>query len=122
MRSKGPVMRVREADTDMYAAIDLAAHRIERQAQRYRELLSGAAQKDFRFHHVSTDEVFGELGPEGRFVESTPYAPNSPYAASKASADHFVRAWMRTFGLPILVSNCCVQHCRRAYCQEPQAA
>ncbi len=60
----------------------------------------------FRFLHVSTDEVFGALGATGRFTETTPYAPNSPYAASKASADHFVRAYHETFGLPTLVTNC----------------
>lgn len=60
----------------------------------------------FRFLHVSTDEVFGSLGPEGRFCETTPYAPRSPYAASKAAADHLVRAWGATWGLPVLVTNC----------------
>ena len=60
----------------------------------------------FRFHHVSTDEVFGSLGPEGLFSETTPYRPNSPYSASKAASDHLVRAWYETFGLPALVSNC----------------
>lgn len=60
----------------------------------------------FRFHHVSTDEVFGSLGPEGRFSETTSYAPNSPYSASKASSDHLVRAWHHTYGLPTLVTNC----------------
>ncbi|MCX7819073.1 MAG: dTDP-glucose 4,6-dehydratase [Kiritimatiellae bacterium] len=59
-----------------------------------------------RFHHVSTDEVFGELGPEGAFSEATPYRPSSPYSASKAAADHLVRAWHRTYGLPITISNC----------------
>jgi dTDP-glucose 4,6-dehydratase len=60
----------------------------------------------FRFLHVSTDEVYGTLGPEGTFSETTPYAPNSPYAASKAGADHFVRAWHETYRLPALVTNC----------------
>ena len=60
----------------------------------------------FRFHHVSTDEVFGSLGGTGRFTETTPYRPNSPYSASKAAADHLVRAWRETFGLPTLISNC----------------
>jgi dTDP-glucose 4,6-dehydratase len=60
----------------------------------------------FRFVHVSTDEVYGTLGPDGRFSEETPYAPNSPYAASKASADHLVRAYCQTYGLPALVTNC----------------
>jgi dTDP-glucose 4,6-dehydratase len=61
----------------------------------------------FRFHHVSTDEVFGALGPEGRFNERSPYAPRSPYAASKASSDHLVRAWHETYGIPVVLSNCC---------------
>ncbi|QDY70072.1 dTDP-glucose 4,6-dehydratase [Qingshengfaniella alkalisoli] len=60
----------------------------------------------FRFHHISTDEVYGSLGPEGQFTEDTPYAPNSPYSASKAASDHLVRAWGETYGLPILVTNC----------------
>jgi dTDP-glucose 4,6-dehydratase len=60
----------------------------------------------FRFHHVSTDEVFGSLGVAGRFTETTRYQPNSPYSASKAAADHLVRAWRETFGLPTLISNC----------------
>ena len=61
----------------------------------------------FRFHHISTDEVYGDLdNPHDLFTETTPYAPSSPYSASKASADHLVRAWGRTYGLPILISNC----------------
>jgi len=60
----------------------------------------------FRFHHVSTDEVYGSLGPEGKFTEDTPYAPNSPYSASKAASDHLVRAWHETYGLPVVISNC----------------
>ena len=60
----------------------------------------------FRFHHVSTDEVFGSLGPDGKFKETTPYAPNSPYAASKAASDHLVRAWGETYDLPVVISNC----------------
>lgn len=60
----------------------------------------------FRFHHVSTDEVYGSLGADGLFKETTPYSPNSPYSASKASSDHLVRAWQHTFGLPVLVTNC----------------
>ncbi len=62
--------------------------------------LDEARRDGFRFHHVSTDEVFGSLGPDGAFSESSPYDPSSPYAASKASADHLVRAWRRTYGLP----------------------
>ena len=63
-------------------------------------------QSTCRFHHVSTDEVYGSLGPEGRFSETTPYAPNSPYAASKAAADFLVRAYHRTYGLPTVLTNC----------------
>jgi len=61
---------------------------------------------DFRFHHISTDEVFGSLGPTGKFTEETPYRPNSPYSASKAASDHLVRAWHETYGLPVVLSNC----------------
>ncbi len=61
---------------------------------------------DFRFHHISTDEVFGSLGPDGQFTETTPYDPRSPYAASKAASDHLVRAWGETYGLPVVLSNC----------------
>ena len=68
--------------------------------------LSGAARDEFRFHHVSTDEVFGSLGPDGFFTETTPYRPNSPYSASKAASDHLVRAWHHTYGLPAVLSNC----------------
>lgn len=60
----------------------------------------------FRFHHISTDEVFGSLGPTGQFTETTPYDPRSPYSASKASSDHLVRAWAETYGLPVLMTNC----------------
>ncbi len=64
------------------------------------------AEEKFRFHHVSTDEVFGSLGDDGAFTEESPYQPNSPYSASKASSDHLVRAWNETFGLPVVLSNC----------------
>lgn len=65
-----------------------------------------AGSRDFRFHHISTDEVFGTLGETGLFTEATPYAPNSPYSASKAASDHLVRAWGETYGLPVVLSNC----------------
>ena len=68
--------------------------------------LAGADKDAFRFHHISTDEVFGSLGAEGFFTETTAYDPRSPYSASKAASDHLVRAWHHTFGLPIVVSNC----------------
>jgi len=72
----------------------------------YWKELEGAPQQNFRFHHISTDEVYGSLGETGFFTEETPYRPNSPYSASKAGADHLVRAWSRTFGLPVVTSNC----------------
>ena len=68
--------------------------------------LPPARTRAFRFHHVSTDEVFGSLGPNGKFTEESRYQPNSPYAASKAASDHLVRAWHETFGLPVVISNC----------------
>jgi len=76
-------------------------------ARKYWMALEGQAKENFRFHHISTDEVYGDLeGPEDLFREDTPYAPSSPYSASKASSDHLVRAWLRTFGLPTIVTNC----------------
>ncbi len=76
-------------------------------AKEYWKSLDEKAQKAFRFHHISTDEVYGDLeGPEDLFTEMTPYAPSSPYSASKASSDHLVRAWSRTYGLPTIITNC----------------
>lgn len=75
-------------------------------ARGYYDRLSGAEREAFRFHHISTDEVYGTLGETGLFTEETPYSPHSPYSASKASSDHLVRAWHDTFGLPVLVTNC----------------
>ncbi|MBF0392809.1 MAG: dTDP-glucose 4,6-dehydratase [Alphaproteobacteria bacterium] len=75
-------------------------------ARRHWDGLDPAGRDAFRFHHVSTDEVYGSLGDEGAFVETTPYAPRSPYAASKAASDHLARAWQHTYGLPVVVTNC----------------
>lgn len=72
----------------------------------YWQGLSPKARARFRFVHVSTDEVYGSLGPHGQFMETTPYRPSSPYAASKAAADHLVAAWHRTYGLPAIITNC----------------
>ncbi|WP_439614209.1 dTDP-glucose 4,6-dehydratase [Reyranella sp.] len=72
----------------------------------YWRTLDESARARFRFQHISTDEVFGSLGATGRFTETTPYAPNSPYSASKAASDHLVRAWHHTYGLPTLATNC----------------
>jgi dTDP-glucose 4,6-dehydratase len=73
---------------------------------RYWKGLDSAQRSRFRFHHISTDEVYGSLGAEGLFTETTAYAPNSPYSASKASSDHLVRAWRETYELPTIVTNC----------------
>ena len=76
-------------------------------ARSYFETLKGEKRDRFRFHHISTDEVFGDLPfDSGIFTEETPYAPSSPYSASKASSDHLVRAWHETYGLPVVLSNC----------------
>ena len=77
-------------------------------AKKYWMTLEGEQKKNFRFHHISTDEVFGDLGnTEGApFKEESPYCPSSPYSASKASADHLVRAWGRTWGIPVIITNC----------------
>ncbi|WP_054641467.1 dTDP-glucose 4,6-dehydratase [Halomonas sp. KX33721] len=76
-------------------------------ARSYWNSLEGERRDAFRFHHISTDEVYGDLeGTDDLFTETTPYAPSSPYSASKASSDHLVRAWQRTYGLPTLVTNC----------------
>ena len=75
-------------------------------ARKHVAALGAADRQGFRFLHVSTDEVYGTLGPTGVFSEETPYAPNSPYAASKAAADHIVRSYFHTYGLPVLITNC----------------
>ncbi|TAN46950.1 MAG: NAD-dependent epimerase/dehydratase family protein, partial [Rhodospirillales bacterium] len=81
-------------------------YRVLEAALEYFRALPGGRREAFRFHHVSTDEVFGSLGTEGYFTETTPYAPRSPYSASKASSDHLASAWHHTFGLPVVISNC----------------
>ncbi len=74
-------------------------------ARQYWSSLGPSGQEEFRFIHISTDEVYGSLGPEGKFYEWTPYAPNSPYAASKAAGDHFARAYWKTYRLPVLITH-----------------
>ena len=76
------------------------------EALRHWRSLEGEAKERFRFHHISTDEVFGSLGEDGFFREDTAYQPNSPYSASKAASDHLVRAWHHTYGLPVVMTNC----------------
>jgi dTDP-glucose 4,6-dehydratase len=75
-------------------------------ARKYWQAMADAQRQAFRFHHISTDEVYGALGETGLFTEETAYDPSSPYSASKASSDHLVRAWHRTYGLPVIVTNC----------------
>lgn len=75
-------------------------------AREYWKGLTEGERAQFRFHHISTDEVYGSLGSDGYFTEDTAYRPNSPYSASKASSDHLVRAWHKTYGLPVVISNC----------------
>ncbi len=84
----------------------VGTYRLLQAAREHWASLGGMAKEAFRFHHVSTDEVYGSLGPTGLFTETTPYQPNSPYSASKAASDHLVRAWHATYGFPILVTNC----------------
>ena len=79
---------------------------ILQEALRHWRSLAGEKRERFRFLHISTDEVFGSLGEDGLFTETTAYAPNSPYSASKASSDHLVRAWRETYELPTVVTNC----------------
>ncbi len=84
----------------------LGTCRMLEEVRRFYGALEGAARDKFRLLHVSTDEVYGSLGDTGLFTEATPYAPNSPYSASKAASDHFVRAYLHTYGLPTLMTNC----------------
>jgi len=84
----------------------LGSYNLLEAARKYWSGLGSAEQSAFRFLHVSTDEVYGSLGRDGLFTEETPYDPSSPYSASKASSDHLAKAWHRTFGLPVVVSNC----------------
>jgi dTDP-glucose 4,6-dehydratase len=84
----------------------VGSYRLLEAARAYWRALPEAGQASFRFHHISTDEVYGTLGETGAFVETTPYAPRSPYSASKAASDHLTRAWGETYGLPTVVTNC----------------
>src|SRR6516225_11018536 len=93
----GPAQFIRTNIEGTYSLLEAALSHWQR--------LPAARSERFRFHHVSTDEVFGSLGRTGRFRETTRYRPNSPYSASKAAADHLVRAWHATYGLPVVVSN-----------------
>jgi len=94
-------------DADSFIETNIVGtYRLLEAARDYWSTMDSVRQRGFRFHHVSTDEVYGSLGAEGRFSETTPYSPNSPYSASKASSDHLVRAWHGTYGLPVVLTNC----------------
>lgn len=95
----GPGEFIRTNVVGTYTLLEAALHH-------WRGIDDKGRRDRFRFLHISTDEVFGSLGPTGFFSETTPYAPNSPYSASKASSDHLVRAWHATYGLPVLLTNC----------------
>lgn len=95
----GPAAFIETNIVGTYCLLEAARH--------YWQGLNESSRGAFRFHHISTDEVYGDLeSPEHLFLETTPYAPSSPYSASKASSDHLVRAWRRTYGLPTLITNC----------------
>nr|WP_313259414.1 dTDP-glucose 4,6-dehydratase [Serratia bockelmannii] len=95
----GPAAFIETNVVGTYTMLEAARH--------YWQPLTAEKKQAFRFHHISTDEVYGDLhGSDDLFTETTPYAPSSPYSASKASSDHLVRAWLRTYGLPTLVTNC----------------
>jgi dTDP-glucose 4,6-dehydratase len=95
---KGPEVFVQTNVVGTFRLLEAVRH--------YFQELSLDVKKNFRFLHVSTDEVFGELGETGKFSETTPYDPSSPYSATKAASDHLVRAWHKTYGLPTIVTNC----------------
>jgi dTDP-glucose 4,6-dehydratase len=95
----GPSAFIETNIVGTYTLLEVARH--------YVDQLPDKARQDFRFHHISTDEVYGDLhGVDDLFTEETPYQPSSPYSASKASSDHLVRSWHRTYGLPVIVTNC----------------
>ena len=95
----GPAAFIETNIVGTYTLLEVARH--------YWKSTKQEGKSSFRFHHISTDEVYGDLeGPEDLFTESTPYDPSSPYSASKASSDHLVRAWFRTYGLPTVITNC----------------
>jgi len=91
---------------DFLQANIIGTYALLEMVRNYLRIIPEDKQKAFRFLHVSTDEVYGSLGASGSFTEDMPYAPNSPYAASKAAADHLARAWHKTFNMPIVISNC----------------
>ncbi|OEK06782.1 dTDP-glucose 4,6-dehydratase [Roseivirga misakiensis] len=106
LAAESHVDRSIDNSSDFITTNVVGTHCLLKVAQVYFSNLSGVAKENFRFLHVSTDEVFGSLGTTGFFTEETPYHPRSPYSSSKASSDHLARAWYYTYGLPVVVSNC----------------
>jgi dTDP-glucose 4,6-dehydratase len=106
LAAESHVDRSIDEPSDFLSTNVIGTYTLLEEARSYWNNLNGANKNNFRFLHVSTDEVYGSLGPDGYFSESTAYKPNSPYSASKASSDHFVRAWYHTFGLPTVITNC----------------
>ena len=106
LAAESHVDRSIDAPEDFILTNVVGTFRLLEAARRYHHALPDGRKESFRFLHISTDEVFGSLGPEGAFDEETPYDPRSPYSASKASSDHLVRAYHHTYGLPTLVTNC----------------
>ena len=106
LAAESHVDRSIDAPEDFILTNVVGTFRLLEAARRYHHALPNGRKDSFRFLHISTDEVFGSLGPEGAFDEETPYDPRSPYSASKASSDHLVRAYYHTYGLPTLVTNC----------------
>lgn len=107
LAAESHVDRSIEGPADFIETNIVGTYQLLEAARTYWGQLSGYKRASFRFHHISTDEVYGDLeGTDDLFTETTPYAPSSPYSASKASSDHLVRAWHRTFGLPVVLTNC----------------
>lgn len=107
LAAESHVDRSIEGPADFIETNIVGTYQLLEAARAYWSQLSGQRKPAFRFHHISTDEVYGDLeGTDDLFTEITPYAPSSPYSASKASSDHLVRAWHRTFGLPVVLTNC----------------
>jgi len=107
LAAESHVDRSIDSSLDFMKTNIMGTHVLLEESKKYWLSLKDNNQRFFRFHHVSTDEVYGDLGTtEGFFTEDSPYAPSSPYSASKASSDHLVRAWWRTFGLPTIITNC----------------
>ncbi len=106
LAAESHVDRSIDAPEDFILTNVVGTFRLLEAARRHHHALPNDRKDSFRFLHISTDEVFGSLGPEGAFDEETPYDPRSPYSASKASSDHLVRAYFHTYGLPTLVTNC----------------